>query len=237
MPGTQPSKEVDEFACQQKCLRTLGCSHFSFWKAGKICHLQNRFALRREQRVGFVSGPFQCWSYLIPGQYAMISNTSYVPTRFRCMQTGVTWSPDMTTSSHFHGERDEVVFACQQKCRDTKDCAHFTVMFPSLCRLASHEAQPLPAEEAISGPPAPECDDSTFVFSPLGHTFMRKYESNKATSNSRSVFRVAMIGPAALLVAAAAVMMRRRRRSTSAQVAPLRVPLDLEESLQYCPVE
>lgn len=230
MMGTFGSEEADEFACQRKCLRTEGCSHFSFWKLGRMCHLQDRYAQRRENREGFVSGPFQCWSYLIPGMYAMLqSNHTYVPARFRCMQIGVTWSPDLTASSHIDGERDEVVFACQEKCQDTEGCTHFTVMFPGLCRLAGSAAVPLPAEQAISGPPSPDCEDPTSD-APMGHTFMRKFEAGPEVSTSRFFTSAAVAVPAALLGALATALVWQRRRSSIAVTRSQLV--DLEESLE-----
>jgi len=236
MKGTFASQEDDEFACQRKCLQTDGCSHFSFLKLGRMCHLQDRYAHRREKSEGFVSGPFQCWSYLIPGMYARLqSNHTYVPVRFSCMQVGVTWSPDLTVSSHIHGERDEVVFACQEKCRDTEGCKHFTVMFPGLCRLAGSAAVPLPAEQAISGPPSADCEDPTSD-APLGHTFMRKFESGPEASTSRFFPNAAAAGvPVALLGALAAALVWQRRRSGTTVPRPQLV--DLEDSLQCIPRE
>jgi len=177
-----------------------------------------------------VSGPFQCWSYLVPGKYAEVWNYTYLPTRFRCMQIGVTWSPDMTTSSYIEGERDEVVFKCQQKCQDTEGCQHFTVMFPGLCRLADESSVPLPAEQAISGPPTQECDKSSSE-APLGHTFMRKYTSSAQWVPSRLRLHADFAGPVAIAAGSAlAALVWFRRRSSRSGLMPLMV--DLEESLQ-----
>lgn len=230
MAGTMASKETDEFACQRKCLRTPGCSHFSFWVPSTLCHLQDRYALRREGRDGFVSGPFQCWSYLMPGKYTMVHNDTFLPTRFRCMQIGVTWSPDMSTSTYIAGDRDKVVFACQQKCKDTDGCAHFTVMFPGLCRLASNTAVPLPAERTISGPPTEECDDLSSE-APLGHTFMRKFASRPELAPTRSLVHASVAIPAVLVgVAVAALLWQRKRSSNTATLLGM---VDLEESLEH----
>jgi len=231
MMGTYGIKEVDEFACQKKCMETQGCSHFSFWKLGRLCHLQDRYAQRREYREGFISGPFQCWSYLVPGEYAKLdTNHTYVPPQFRCMQIGVTWSPDLT-STYMEGGRDELVFKCQQKCQDTEGCRHFTAMFPGLCRLAGEFAVPLPAEQAISGPPSNECDEPASD-ADFGHTLMRKFESGPRVSTPSFLSRPAAVGPVALLsaVAAALVWQRRRTRTNAAFVRPMLV--DLEESIE-----
>lgn len=154
MKDELPSQEVDEWACQQKCFSTSGCSHFSYWTLGGFCHLQDQYALRRGRRPGFVSGPFHCWEYLVPGKF-----TRTVP-KFRCMQIGVVWEPDMyaVPPRLLGGEREEVVLRCQKLCGNTSGCAHFTVMFPSTCRLAGTSAVPVPAApQTMSGPATSEC--------------------------------------------------------------------------------
>lgn len=231
MRGTYGVKEVDEFACQKKCMETQGCSHFSFWKLGRLCHLQDRYAQRREYREGFISGPFQCWSYLVPGEYTKLdTNHTYVPTQFRCMQIGVTWAPDLTSTHMPDVGHDELVFKCQQKCQDTEGCRHFTAMFPGLCRLAGEFAVPVPAEQAISGPPSNECDEPASD-ADFGHTLMRKFESGPWVSTPSFLSRPAAVGPVALLSAvAAALVWQRRTRTSAAFVRPMLV--DLEESIE-----
>lgn len=169
----------------------------------------------------------------MPGKYTMLQNNTFLPARFRCMQTGVTWSPDMAVSTTIHGERDEVVFACQQRCQDTEGCKHFTVMFPSLCRLAGAASAPLPAESAISGPPSQDCVDDPLSESPMAHTFMRKFRAAPEVSAPPGASPLAsVVGPAALAVTfALAAVMWQRRRSRRAAALPISV-VDLEESLQ-----
>lgn len=228
MMGVLPSEEVDEFACQRRCLKQPGCSHFSFWKPGRLCHLEDRYAERRELRPGYISGPFQCWSYLLPGEYTKLRNHTYVPQRFRCMQIGITWSPDLASVdlTDLSGDRDEVVFACQERCRNTQGCKHFTLMFPSLCRLAADTATPLPAVSSISGPPTGDCE-SLMSDAPLAHTFMRKYSADIPPS-SPHLHSVALASSAVALTASAAfvaVMVRRKHLTRSASF------MDEEEAL------
>lgn len=169
------------------------------------------------------------------GEYTKMHDHTYMPEGFRCMQVGITWSPDMTASSLLRGDRDEVVFACQQTCRDTEGCKHFTVMFPSLCRLAAAAAVSVPAENTISGPPVPECED-VLSEAPLAHTFMKKFEAESEfpvpVSSSTSLPRVSQaVGAIAISASfvAAVVLCRRRRSNESWQ---LMNSVDLEESLQ-----
>lgn len=226
MRGALGSREMDEFACQRRCSRKPGCAHFSFWKPGRLCHLEDRYAIRREGRQGFVSGPFQCWNYLVPGKYVKLQSHTFLPIRFRCMQVGVTWSPDMAPSISIQGERDDVVFACQKMCRDTMGCKHFTVMFPSLCRLADQSAKPLPAEQAISGTPTQECDPTSEASLPE-HTFMRKFPIGWQLALRSQPILV----PGALAASGVAALIWLRWPSRAVEPALA----DMEESLQNAP--
>jgi len=139
------------------------------------------------------------------------------------------------------GDRDEAVFSCQQKCRNTTGCAHFTVMFPSLCRLADKDAVPLRAEQAISGPPTPECDDLSSE-APLGHTFMRKYSEPSGLQRLGSPTSIFIFGSLALASSAAfvaALLVRRRRRNQARLGDRERVPMlvDVEKSISEYDLE
>jgi len=169
----------------------------------------------------------------VPGKYTQAWNHTYLPTKFRCMQLGITWSPDLTTSINIAGERDEVVFSCQQKCQDTEGCAHFTVMFPNLCRLAGHLAVPLPAELTLSGPATQDCD-SFDSEAPLGHTLMRKFSDSPQPEEPSSSLRITFVAPLALatggLVVALAAWRRRQPDRSGERGEMVRTVIDLEES-------
>jgi len=57
MAGTRRSVEDTVAGCQQRCERTPGCAHFSFWHDGG-CHLQDGSATRQDHHA--VSGPPSC---------------------------------------------------------------------------------------------------------------------------------------------------------------------------------
>merc|ERR1712032_926482 len=76
---------ADVQACQQLCADTLGCYHFSFWTPGKQCHLEDILALRQMNRIGFISGPFQCLDDIERKQdYFRVGNT-ILPYSLRCL--------------------------------------------------------------------------------------------------------------------------------------------------------
>lgn len=150
---------------------------------------------------------------MLPGEYTRLRNHTYVPQKFRCMQIGVTWSPDMAPSTTLTGDRDEVVLACQEQCHNMEGCKHFTIMFPGLCRFAGEGAAPLPAPSAVSGPPLGMCDDM-MSDAPFAHTFMRKYVTDLQPPGPdvRNVHNVALGTLAAALAtsgAFAVVMVKR----------------------------
>lgn len=187
------------------------CAHFSYWKATRTCHLQDHFALRQEKQGGFVSGPFQCWTYLMPNLYSDGGNYTYLPHKFRCMQPGVTWEPDMDTPTVIMGARDDVVLKCQDKCHKTFGCKHFTVIFPNTCKFAGSGAHPTKSTiVAMSGPDVPRCDHPGDVFE-KSHTFMRKFSDQTGqgasvdTEEPRLVAAVRYWLPLGAAVAVAAV--------------------------------
>lgn len=208
MQGSIATEQVDEWACQRLCLRTPGCSHFSFWKAGRFCHLQDALSLKSSTE-GFISGPFQCWAYFLPGAFTQISNQTYVPEQFRCMQIGVMWEPMMDSSILVEGSRDEVVLRCQRQCAGTWGCEHFTVMFPNTCQLSGKNAAPLPAASTtMSGPAVSSCHEPGYI----GHTFLKQHEEfqSQRTSHGSATSTVSVVAAVAFVsVVGAAVVLRR----------------------------
>jgi hypothetical protein len=170
MEGTVPTEEEDAEACQKKCDQTPGCFHFSFWKKLKVCHIQDAFALRRDYQSDFVSGPFQCWSYLRHAGLVRVGVEQFLPKQFNCMQVGVSWEPVMQWRSGkvLAGTQADQIQGCQSLCARTKGCKHFTMeVSMRTCKLAGGDAVPLPGVfNTISGPP---------VCTANPHTFMRKF--------------------------------------------------------------
>jgi len=156
MGKTVMTQEADTFACQQRCRKTEGCMHFSYWKVGGDCHLQDAYALRQKRRYGFVSGPFQCWSSILNrDQFIKYDNYTYLSPTFGCIELGTMYSPAMVTpkvlATDIH--RWDAIVLCQKLCAITNGCAHFTVQFPRVCNLVSARAKPLhPFFGAVSGP-------------------------------------------------------------------------------------
>lgn len=173
MLGSIATQEKDEWQCQKKCLVTSGCSHFTFWKPGRLCHLQDALSKKVKKTSDFISGPFECWIYLLPGAFTQISSQTYVPEQFRCMQVGVMWQPTITEPMFIAGSRDQVVLKCQHQCAGMWGCAHFSVLFPNMCHLAGKWAVPTPSTPStMSGPPIADCHEPGYI----GHTFLKKTE-------------------------------------------------------------
>lgn len=152
-----PTREADATACQRRCARTRGCAHFSFWKLGGHCHLQDAFAIEQKARIGFISGPFQCWDNIDQKLYVKLGPKTFVPKALRCVETGSLYSPIMGVPKYLpkHSMTGlKAVEVCQQHCSSVKGCLHFTLQFPQrLCRLAGANAHRLPsAINSVSGP-------------------------------------------------------------------------------------
>jgi hypothetical protein len=102
-----------------------------------------------------------------------------LPHKFRCMQPGISWEPDMDTPQMLFGKKDEVVLNCQEKCRLMFGCKHFSVIFPNTCRFAGSGARSVPSVlQSMSGPDVPECSEAGSD-SDMAHTFMRKFGDNE----------------------------------------------------------
>lgn len=161
MSGTAPHQEKDVSACQAKCRLTEGCVHFSYWKLDGMCHLQDAFAVRRSARPGFLSGPFQCWSYVDSDDFTRTNVKTYLANEFRCIEDEVTYHPNLGLTRLMEGGRTEVVRACMQHCADTEGCEHFTVHFPSTCSLSGPEAKPVSSIfGTLSGLAPARCDEA-----------------------------------------------------------------------------
>lgn len=166
MPNVAETEEPDAVACQWRCSKIPSCVHFSYWKAGNVCYLQDGFAVRQTSRLGFVSGPFQCWDKLNHTAFANVGENTYLPSTFKCMEVGRLYSPILGAPQYFlNGSIDEAVTACKEWCASEGGCGHWTMQFPlRLCRLARHDAHELTMENAVSGSPT-SCDDKELTVS------------------------------------------------------------------------
>lgn len=208
-----PRKEEDAEACQRKCDETPGCYHFSYWKKFKLCHLQDAFALRRDYQSDYVSGPFECWSYLKAAGLVKVGEEQFLPKQFKCMQVGVGWEPVMQWRSGrvLAGTQADQIMECQSLCARTPTCGHFTMEVSTrTCKLAGKDASPLPGIfNSISGPPV--CTENP-------KTFMRKFSVGEA-QRSWSYTGVAGALALVLLVVGSSVALHSRMSRKSNHVS------------------
>jgi len=157
MPNTLPVHEPDVRACQERCANTTGCTHFSYWTLGGHCHLQDAYAIMQTGRLGFVSGPFRCWSSLNHRLWVDKGNKTYVHKGYKCVEFGTLFSPILGVPKYFPRSMDgrAAVKACREYCISVPGCAHFTIQFPQRgCRLAAAGAHKLHNfMNAVSGTP------------------------------------------------------------------------------------
>lgn len=157
MPNvTLPIQESDALACQWRCSKTPRCVHFSFYALGKNCYLQDAFATRQTMRLGFVSGPFQCWDNLNHTAFVDVGKRTYLRSGMKCLEIGVLYSPIMNTPKYFKsGTGRDATKECARWCASEDGCGHWTIQFPArLCRLASHDARRLTnVINSVSGSP------------------------------------------------------------------------------------
>lgn len=209
MEGTFPTMEETAKDCQERCNKQSGCYHFSFWSKGKenYCHLQDAFALRRDYQANFVSGPFQCWSYLHDSGLVEVGVEQFLPKQFNCMQVGVSWEPVMQWRSGrvLPGSQKDQIVGCQSLCSRTTGCGHFTMEVSTrTCKLSGEDATPLPGVfNSISGPPA--CTDDT-------RTFMRKFSQGEVESSRSCLVGVGVAALGLVVVGAAVLYVRRPKK-------------------------
>jgi len=203
MPGVAlPIVEPDSPACQQRCAATPGCAHFSFWEFGKHCYLQNSWAIRQTARLGFVSGPFQCWDDLAHnGKFVRVGQT-YLPKALKCVELGTLYTPIMGVPmqlTNVPGTGEDAAKMCMRQCARTKGCAHWTMQFPQrLCRLSGANAHAVhPYINAVSGPPRCQHPQHSVLASEI---LMKDEEDPGADTQRSRIFLVFVSAPVVLLV-------------------------------------
>merc|ERR1740121_1443103 len=143
------------------------------------------------------------------------------------MQLGIAWEPTMDTPVYIAGDKQEVVMKCQQRCKGTWGCEQFTVLFPNMCRLAGHDAAPLPAASAtMSGPAVSRCQEQGYV----GNTFMKKAAvlpegvSGGGNAGARTICAAALVVCGLVMALARGPLHRERgyRGSLPSDDSPLR---------------
>jgi len=146
MEGTVPTSASSAFECQMKCVKKVGCLHFSFWEIGNDCHLQDWRSSVQPTRLGFVAGPRVCQGNLPAKHYVNLGNATIVPDEFSCWEVAKDYSPKIgivevgaTRSAR------EAAVKCQAACAQNPDCGRFMMQFPSrTCTLAAHNATSSP---------------------------------------------------------------------------------------------
>jgi len=136
MPGSERSNERDALACQARCARTKGCSHFSYWHFYGVdggCHLQDDTAFETKDRPGTaISGPSSCGK---PAQTDLPAKTTTGP----CFEKGYKMLPlDMVST-----ERSWELTAedCQARCARMPGCFYFTFWIDGGCHLQDRRAK------------------------------------------------------------------------------------------------
>lgn len=210
-----PVKASSTSECQKQCESTTGCRHFSFWTPGSLCHMQDSFAARQEGRIGYVSGPFKCWSALNHSQYVRISPGAYVTKDLRCIELGAVYSPILGMPKFLSRYKDPVaaVKECEALCQGGEGCAHWSLQGPqNLCRLATASAQKLSELHTVSGPRVcPEMGPNS------GGVVLSEAGATVGAEAAHDVGAVAFVGPlgAILLLAGMCAALRHGREAQS----------------------
>merc|ERR1719384_577625 len=132
--------------CRQRCQNTGGCAHFTFFNNGN-CHLHDQTA-SRQQVASATSGEPNC-------QQSNQQTNQGQSNGNQCYSDGSGYTPDMPgqgVSNSGSGEQ------CNQRCRNTAGCAHFTYFNNGNCHLHSQGATRSQVGAGYSG--SPNCRQS-----------------------------------------------------------------------------
>jgi len=171
MLGTVLSTEGGLLDCQDRCARVPGCTHFTYWKPLRHCHIQDNFSVARPDRADFVAGRPTCdtKTAALEDPDCFTHGFGYWPT-----MRNVKKIPHLATTM----ANSEVLDACQKLCAETKGCARFLFGMQSrVCQLVRKKAFKYQAPQFISGPP-----DCSKVGLPADDDGESEKEEDKASS-------------------------------------------------------
>jgi len=136
MPGSERSYERDARACQARCARTQGCSHFTYWQFFGLdggCHLQGHEARQVVDPASMglgISGPRSCERTSVQADTIPTVPTSTPAT---CFERGFKMEPlDMVATER---SRETSAEACQARCARTAGCRYFTFWIDGGCHV------------------------------------------------------------------------------------------------------
>eukprot|EP00439_Symbiodinium_sp_Y106_P012996 s35_g1.t3 len=125
--------EENVLHCQSRCAKTAGCAHFTYWP-NRGCHLQSMEA-RPQFASRVTAGPPDCREGFRM-KTCFHENTKFEPVNMpgqRRTQVGS-------------------VLECQQRCRQTTGCEHFSLWPDGGCHIQDANASEVTARHIISGP-------------------------------------------------------------------------------------
>jgi len=133
MPNEDRTVEENVLHCQSRCAKTAGCAHFTYWP-NRGCHLQSMEA-RPQFASRVTAGPPDCREGFRM-KTCFHENTKFEPVNMpgqRRTQVGS-------------------VLECQQRCRQTTGCEHFSLWPDGGCHIQDANASEVTARHIISGP-------------------------------------------------------------------------------------
>lgn len=222
------TKALGPAACQKQCTEVKGCAHFSFWQfngtSGEgYCHFQDAYAVKRQGRWGFTSGPAECApdGSINPDSAAYLTHA--LPAGVSCAETDVTYSPVQAIET-LKGAQTKVITSCKLFCERSQDCAYFTVQFPmGYCMLHPVGAVRLPGVIGALSAPVMCANDIKYR--------QRKFDARRlpglAATSPSALGACALLGA---LAAAAGMVLARVRRARLAPAGSAFEPLASEEA-------
>jgi len=200
MPGTTLSLETDDSACQERCKRTSGCVHFSYYVQLGHCHLQSRRATLMPGQVGWISGPASCSGAPASSSGGGGGSESRRRSRDGCFKEHSTYMPmDMigVTPAVMSSE-----VLCQDACRSHSRCDVFTYeTLSGLCHLQARAKATLLKNKVLMSVTGPAWCTSVDI----ARGNIRRFDEGEGpiAASPKSVFGMsAVVSATALLLAA-----------------------------------
>jgi len=168
MSGHGLKVTADAHECKQRCESIEGCAHWTFWRLGRRCHIEDSFALPSSHRFGFSGGGKHCAR---PGGEAPLKSptgelehyTSLTP-ELGCVDIGAFRLPTlfgkfprrMQVNSMLDKHTREIIGIqmCRDHCKNISDSMYFSIHFPdSTCTCSGEGSTRLyPLFMSVSGP-------------------------------------------------------------------------------------